>query len=467
MTEGEYKPIIISMNRIEGQNSGVKNTNMRERQGNKLSLEKVVDDGAGDNPFTLADRICKYKSARNTGLYAAVIFAGLVPGAAAASNTAIVEQGEMPSQTGGVLEQLENAVANQETDGWPVVEGLNYKEGKYYYQKDNVYGGKEGDMAGLVKPEVYVEGEKIGGVCFKPEVCKVMLENAYAKVLESEPKLLDILPIDISNYSGGVKINKGSCLADYSKENFYGVKIECFDDVAILNTHLGASWWGSGETTINGGKPARLFRDGLVIPIDIKEQPVFAFSQAYVLFKSYVLSGGDLSESKEINSGDVLFGEKIGYKAADDVVYIVGAFVDVREKFGNPEIKDFLKVDNKVVFMIPYETITELDDTRVLKARTFSSDEVIPKEIIKGPEVEESEYKTLSVGYKGEEVVAFKERMVELGYFKNISSVNDTFTASTAEYFKEFQKINGLPVTGVADSETLKLFYSDEAIPKP
>lgn len=455
------------MSRVEGQNNGITANNMKERQGGNTPLKKVIDDGAGDNPFTWTDRLLRSKSAK-TGLSAAAaaIFAGLVPGAAA-SNTAIVEQGEMPSQTGGVLEQLENALANQETDGWPIMEGLNYKDGTYYYQKDNVYGGKEGEVAGLVKPEVYVEGEKIGGVCFKPEVCKVMLENAYAKIPEKEPNLIDILPLNISNYDGSIKIDSGSLFNDYSKEYVYGVKIECYDDVAILNTHLGASWWGSGEITINKGDSARLFQDGLVIPIDIKEHPVFAFSHAYVFSKLYILSGGDLCESKEINSEDVLFGEKIGYKGVNDVVYITGVFPEVMEKFGNPKIEDFLTVEDKIVFMIPYETITELDDSRVLQARTFDSDEVIPKETIKGPGVEESEYKTLSVGYKGEEVVAFKERMVELGYFKNISSVNDTFTASTAEYFKEFQKINGLPVTGVADSETLKLFYSDKAKPKP
>lgn len=77
--------------------------------------------------------------------------------------------------------------------------------------------------------------------------------------------------------------------------------------------------------------------------------------------------------------------------------------------------------------------------------------------------VDLSQYKTLEAGYKGEEVVKLKQRMVDLGYFKNSSSVNDTFTSSTAEYVKKFETINGLPVDGVADPEMQALFFSGAA----
>lgn len=85
-----------------------------ERQSNNPPLKKVIDDGAGENPFTLADRFLKSKKARNTSIYAAAIFSGLVPGAAAASNTAIVEQGEMPSQN--ALEGVMAGVLTEEVD---------------------------------------------------------------------------------------------------------------------------------------------------------------------------------------------------------------------------------------------------------------------------------------------------------------------------------------------------------------
>lgn len=73
-----------------------------------------------------------------------------------------------------------------------------------------------------------------------------------------------------------------------------------------------------------------------------------------------------------------------------------------------------------------------------------------------------SQYKTLEAGYKGPEVATLKQRMYELGYFEN-NTVNESFTDKTAEYVKKFEKINGLPVDGIADPEMQALFFSDKA----
>lgn len=75
------------------------------------------------------------------------------------------------------------------------------------------------------------------------------------------------------------------------------------------------------------------------------------------------------------------------------------------------------------------------------------------------------EYITMSVGYRGPEVAKLKQRMYELGYFKT-NTVNNNYTEATAEYVKEFQRANGLPVTGVATPEMQALFYSEQAIRK-
>lgn len=79
-------------------------------------------------------------------------------------------------------------------------------------------------------------------------------------------------------------------------------------------------------------------------------------------------------------------------------------------------------------------------------------------------EIDLSKYETLEPGYKGPEVAVLKQRMYDLGYFKNRSSVNETFTASTADYVKKFEEKNGLPVDGIADPKMQALFFSDEAI---
>lgn len=77
---------------------------------------------------------------------------------------------------------------------------------------------------------------------------------------------------------------------------------------------------------------------------------------------------------------------------------------------------------------------------------------------------ESPQYITLKPGDKGPGVEKLKQGFYDYGYFKNESSVNDTYTTSTAEYVKKFEKINGLPVDGIADSEMQALFFSDSAL---
>ncbi len=77
-----------------------------------------------------------------------------------------------------------------------------------------------------------------------------------------------------------------------------------------------------------------------------------------------------------------------------------------------------------------------------------------------------AQYRTLTVGDRGESVQKLKDRMFALGYFRN-PTANDTFSAKTAEYVKTFQELNGLDVTGVATPEMQALFYSEYAAVGP
>ncbi len=76
-----------------------------------------------------------------------------------------------------------------------------------------------------------------------------------------------------------------------------------------------------------------------------------------------------------------------------------------------------------------------------------------------------AKYKTLQVGTKDADVATLKERMYVLGYFGN-RIVNNNYTENTAQAVREFQRTNGLPVTGVATPEMQALFYSERAIAK-
>ena len=75
-------------------------------------------------------------------------------------------------------------------------------------------------------------------------------------------------------------------------------------------------------------------------------------------------------------------------------------------------------------------------------------------------------YQTLKVGDKNDDVKKMRDRLYELGYYKKRYD-HGNFTQSTVDIVAEFQKANGLPVTGVATPETQSLMFSGKAIPKP
>jgi hypothetical protein len=99
------------------------------------------------------------------------------------------------------------------------------------------------------------------------------------------------------------------------------------------------------------------------------------------------------------------------------------------------------------------------NDEKVTDSENQSSQQIAEGDVL-------SNYRTLTVGSTGPDVARLKQRMYELGYFKT-NTVNETFTATTAEYVKEFEITNGLLTDGIADPEMQALFYSDKAIPKP
>ena len=81
-------------------------------------------------------------------------------------------------------------------------------------------------------------------------------------------------------------------------------------------------------------------------------------------------------------------------------------------------------------------------------------------------EKEESLLITLTVGDKGADVLKLKKRLYELGYYRN-TNFTKTYTESTADTVRAFQRINGLPETGTVDSATWACLLSDTALKMP
>lgn len=74
-------------------------------------------------------------------------------------------------------------------------------------------------------------------------------------------------------------------------------------------------------------------------------------------------------------------------------------------------------------------------------------------------------YAELRVGNRGQEVLDMKLRFFELGYFRT-DKYNDSFSDSTEDTVRLFEKNNGLKADGIADAEMLGLLFSDRAVGK-
>ena len=66
-------------------------------------------------------------------------------------------------------------------------------------------------------------------------------------------------------------------------------------------------------------------------------------------------------------------------------------------------------------------------------------------------------------GSQGEKVWKLQERLQELGYY--MDAVDGQFGPGTRDAVTAFQQKNGLDADGMAGEETLKVLYSEEAVP--
>ncbi|MEE1199010.1 MAG: peptidoglycan-binding domain-containing protein, partial [Christensenellales bacterium] len=70
-------------------------------------------------------------------------------------------------------------------------------------------------------------------------------------------------------------------------------------------------------------------------------------------------------------------------------------------------------------------------------------------------------YNTLSKGAKSDEVLDMQNRLYQLGFL--LDDRDGAFGSNTQTAVKMFQQSAGLPITGIADNETLTRMYADDA----
>lgn len=80
-----------------------------------------------------------------------------------------------------------------------------------------------------------------------------------------------------------------------------------------------------------------------------------------------------------------------------------------------------------------------------------------------GAAMAEGNYRMLKMNSVGDDVKVFKNRLYALGYYRT-DALNDIFNESAQPVVENFQYMNGLQITGVADAYTQAVLYSDAAI---
>ena len=97
-----------------------------------------------------------------------------------------------------------------------------------------------------------------------------------------------------------------------------------------------------------------------------------------------------------------------------------------------------------------------------MKKRFFAAALILARFLVCTAGAEEA-YRMLKSGSVGDDVKAMKVRLYELGYYRT-SALNDIFNESAEPVVENFQYMNGLARTGVADAYTQAVLYSDAAI---
>ena len=111
--------------------------------------------------------------------------------------------------------------------------------------------------------------------------------------------------------------------------------------------------------------------------------------------------------------------------------------------------------------------LTELTGQEILTRFPLISSDPLNTNDPEGPmfsysQEEMSRYKTIKQGDRGTEVVRIKERLYDLGYYRNSDNVsNPLYTSSTSDIIRNFQRNVGVEPTGVCDPFTLCLLFDD------
>lgn len=235
---------------------------------------------------------------------------------------------------------------------WPKVEGLVLKDGTYTYEKGNPYGGKEGEYAGKVVENISVEGEKVGGIVFTSKVCEKLLKDELAKIPNSEPSSIFVIPLDISSMVESDSLNI-SFIRSNKNRDIGGFLIKSSVHLSLVNNILGEDSQfaaGSGvftyENVDSSGKVSTYKGINVMNTNSLLEK---INNEKAFKFLNYVIPRGKMEYG---NNLFLSFGEDFGFDINSLMIYISGNTArDPGSEIISLESSSVLTFENKKVFV--------------------------------------------------------------------------------------------------------------------
>ena len=256
----------------------------------------------------------------------------------------IDESNESNNIAAVTLTILPAASTSSNFDG-PQIEGLVLQNGIYYYAENNRYNENPGDIAGYVKPNVFVNNRQTGAVCLKPVACLLVMSEAMGQIPNDQIKLKVMVPLDIAGFDGRVNINEATFYQSTGGDAHRMLVVQCDASVNILNTiNHGTLTAGSFET--QGGLMLRS-----VVSLD-----AYNDFRSDLAFKNIVISS-DGTELKEFKRGTtteyelLAYGELIAQKDRNSMIYLDFYAQDLPSTL---TLDHLVTVDGYVVFITEY-----------------------------------------------------------------------------------------------------------------
>lgn len=344
--------------------------------------------------------------------------------------------------------------------------------------------------------DVTISGEPAGAAVLSPNIASVILSLGYEAKLKA--KSADCTQSDLSVLTNvtaddadkikslGATLVFADSLTDAQKGAFQkdGITVLTLKP-ATSRTDLNRLYWEVGSalkganTGYNKGKTMAqgVFQtiDDITRMIPESNKPVTA---AYLTDADGGAATGDTLPGKLIEAAgltNVAASSTAGKLKSSDLLLSNPQYLfcakGVKEKIANSsELKKLDAVkNNKVYEMDP--RLMQLQGEELVEAVSFMAGTVHPELLqtvssgsssqASASSVDLDLTKTLQKGMSGDNVMKLQKRLEELGYL--FVKPTGTYAEGTEQSVKDFQYLNGITVTGVADPSTLKKLFSTDA----